>query len=233
MTAVVTLCNRALGLLGDRANLTSIDPPEGSAQADNCAQFWPMARDEALEAYDWLFASTVAEPAVYVEDTLSGFTYNYALPNDVIAVRSLRRANGSFLYGHDRGSGGPHYELAARADGSPALYTHEPAVAVRYTRRVTDPSRYSPGFQSAVVFLLASMLAGPVIKGKAGAQMAEVMRQRYEKKVTEAALVEQNQRRPRVSYTASNIRARGATSDQDLIIEEGLYRYSLPFWAQS
>ena len=33
MSSVVDICNIALSRLGDRATVTSIDPPEGSAQA--------------------------------------------------------------------------------------------------------------------------------------------------------------------------------------------------------
>ena len=51
MSSVVDICNIALSRLGDRATVTSIDPPEGSAQADHCRRFYPIALKTILAAY--------------------------------------------------------------------------------------------------------------------------------------------------------------------------------------
>ena len=39
-----------LGHIGDAATVSSINPPEGSAQAEHCARFYPIARDALLAA---------------------------------------------------------------------------------------------------------------------------------------------------------------------------------------
>ena len=57
MSSEVDICNLALSHLGDEASLASIDPPEGSAQADHCAKFYPIARDLMLEKHPWKFAT--------------------------------------------------------------------------------------------------------------------------------------------------------------------------------
>ncbi len=49
MPSVVDLCNLALAYLGDDATVASIDPPEGSAQAEHCQRFYPIARDTLLQ----------------------------------------------------------------------------------------------------------------------------------------------------------------------------------------
>ena len=53
MASEIAICNLALSHLGDAANIASIDPPEGSAQAEHCATFYPIARDSLLEMHDW------------------------------------------------------------------------------------------------------------------------------------------------------------------------------------
>ena len=45
MASAVDICNLALSHLGDTATVASLDPPEGSAQAEHCARFYPVARD--------------------------------------------------------------------------------------------------------------------------------------------------------------------------------------------
>jgi len=57
MASIVDICNLALSHLGDSATVSSIDPPEGSAQADLCARFFPIALASLLEAHSWGFAT--------------------------------------------------------------------------------------------------------------------------------------------------------------------------------
>ena len=57
MATEVDICNMALSFLGDRATVTSINPPEGSAQAEHCARFYPMALNEMLAQARWSFAT--------------------------------------------------------------------------------------------------------------------------------------------------------------------------------
>ena len=49
MASEVDICNLALGHLGDNATVASLNPPEGSVQAQHCARFYPIARDALLE----------------------------------------------------------------------------------------------------------------------------------------------------------------------------------------
>ena len=49
MASDTDICNLALSHLGDEASVVTIDPPEGSPQADHCARFYPIARDSGLQ----------------------------------------------------------------------------------------------------------------------------------------------------------------------------------------
>ena len=56
MASVVDICNLALAHIGDDATVSSIDPPEGSAQAEHCKRFYAIARDTMLQMHNWNFA---------------------------------------------------------------------------------------------------------------------------------------------------------------------------------
>ena len=57
MATEVDICNLALAHLGDDATIASLSPPEGSAQAEKAARFYPIARNTLLEMHTWNFAS--------------------------------------------------------------------------------------------------------------------------------------------------------------------------------
>lgn len=231
MASVVTLCNLALSHLGDRATVSSIDPPEGSAQADHCAQFWPIARDEALSSEDWRFASTVA-PLVAVDDTLQTDTrwrYGYVVPADFLVARELVFSNGATV---PLEPGSPLWELGTLASGAPIIFTNYEDVALRYTRRIADPNRYPSRFSTALSYLLASYLAGPVVKGKTGAQASMTARSMWDKLRSEASVTDANQAKTSSAFTPSGLRARGDASGEGRTIEDGTARRELPFWAQ-
>jgi hypothetical protein len=57
MATEVDICNLALGHLGDNATVASLTPPEGSAQAEHAARFYPISRDTLLESHAWNFAT--------------------------------------------------------------------------------------------------------------------------------------------------------------------------------
>jgi len=50
-------CKRALGELGTRSTITSLDPPDGSQEAYYCNLFFYDTRDQILRAAHWNFAS--------------------------------------------------------------------------------------------------------------------------------------------------------------------------------
>ncbi len=229
MATVVDISNLALAKLGDRANVTSIDPPEGSAQADHCARFYPMARDEALAAHDWSFASTFGTLAELSEENPS-WQYTYALPNTCVTLRQVGYEQDQ-LFGLS--VSGPYFELASGAGGALTLLSNAPDLGYcRFTRRVDDPTKFSPLFTSALVFLLASHLAGPVIKGKAGAQMSQAMYQAYLGMIRQAEVIDANQSSNKQRYTPSSARARGYGGSGSLTVElAGGARAELPYWA--
>src|SRR6266567_8578955 len=89
MASVVAICNAALSHIGDSANVTSIDPPDGSAQAGYCATFYPLALASLLEMATWGFATVRAPLAQLNTNPASTWLYAYAYPADAINVISV------------------------------------------------------------------------------------------------------------------------------------------------
>lgn len=228
MTSVVDLCNLALSHIGDRATLTSIDPPEGSAQAEHCARFWPIARDEMLSMADWGFASQSTALAVQSSEDNPKWSYAFALPADFLVAREAILASDqeTTLY-----PGSPHFEIASNGLNQPVLYCNSDAVYLRYTRRAADPSIYPGKVVIGAAYLLASYLAGAIVKGRAGMQTSVAMRQMAERLLTQASTVDANQSQQSMSFKPAGIRARRGSATTHVGGGAQPVR-ELPFWAQ-
>lgn len=182
MASEVDICNLALGNLGDAANLQSINPPDGSAQADHCSRFYPIARDGLIEMHHWGFASKRVALA-QVTNPITEWLYAYAVPADLLDTIAVMdpAATDDVSVGIpastpwietpivNLGSYTPQqYAIEAAADGSDVLYTNQANAVLRYVYRVTDTTKFSTLFVRTLAASLSSMLAGPVVKGEAG-----------------------------------------------------------------
>ena len=88
MASVVDICNLALAHIGDDATVSSIDPPEGSAQAEHCKRFYAIARDTMLQMHNWNFASKRISLA-QVTNPITEWLYAYAAPSDMSVAVSI------------------------------------------------------------------------------------------------------------------------------------------------
>lgn len=205
MASEVDVCNLALGHLGDKATVSSISPPEGSAQAEHCARFYPIARDMTLEGHEWGFATKRANLALLSDTPPPGFQFVYQLPSDCRNVIDLINPNAPTFFPIDERRGhwqddaftleAVPFELETRADGTPVIYTNLASAQIRYVASVTDTTRFSTQFVDAVAWLLAAYLAGPVIKGDTGMAVAKAMSQAYLQSLAQARTNDANNRR--------------------------------------
>ena len=91
MATEIDICNLALAHLGDDATIASLSPPEGSAQAEKAARFYPIARNNLLEMHNWNFAAKRGNLAL-TTNTLDQWDYAYVAPADMmspVAILSL------------------------------------------------------------------------------------------------------------------------------------------------
>lgn len=206
MASVVDICNLALAHLADAANISSIVPAEQSAQAEACARFYPLARDQVLEAADWNFATRRVALAA-VEGPPSSWRYAYAAPVNLIRAIGVLPATAA---DDDQVQ---DFILEASATGQPLVLTNTDQAVLRYVHRETDSTRFSPGYTTALSWLLASYLAGPVLKGKVGAAIKTSCERRYAVELSVASLANASARRTSTHqrFVPAHLAARGIT----------------------
>ncbi len=208
MASDVDICNLALAQLGDTAAVQSINPPDQSAQAAHCARFYPIARDALLEMHTWGFA-TVRVALAQVTNPFSTWQYAYIAPSDAINYLEILDPNamddysvglqmaGTVPYSPASGVGiyTPQPFQVESIGGSEAILTNQANAVLRYTRSVSDTTEFSPLFIEGLATLLASHLAGPVLKGAEGRAASAQKMQEFFRWRALAIESEANQRR--------------------------------------
>lgn len=197
MASEVDICNLALGHLGDTATVASLDPPEGSAQAEHCARFYPIARDSLLEMHPWGFATKRVQLA-QLGTGWPEWDYSYAQPADALNIIAVLPPYATDDYSQGLSNvpvaaGGSYvpqaFSCELDANGADVIYTDQEDAVLRYTALVTDTTKFSPLFVMSLSWHLASMLAGPILKGDVGAAESKrctAMMQAYLSKATES-----------------------------------------------
>jgi hypothetical protein len=180
MSSVVQICNMALSHIGSEARVLSISPPDNSVEAGHCATFYDIARTEMLQPGNWAFSVTRAALA-QVTNPSTVWAYAYAKPADCQQVlRILRPSIAITVFTQDLVA----YPHTDDRDTAPfdiegeVILTNQPEAVLAYVRDVTDSTKFSASFTSALSYLLASYLAGPILKGSDGVRIGDAMRQR-------------------------------------------------------
>jgi hypothetical protein len=187
MATEVDICNLALAHLGDDATIASLSPPEGSAQAEKAARFYPIARNNLLEMHNWNFAAKRGNLAL-TTNTLDQWDYAYVAPADMMSPVAIISPTSQNDYATRMSAGdtpggitsnyaptivaGQYTPQQFAVEGE-YIYTNQENAMLRYQAFITDSSLFSPLFVTTLSWHLASMLAGPVIKGDQGAAEAK------------------------------------------------------------
>lgn len=191
MASEVDICNLALSHFGEQANISSINPPDGSAQAEQAARFYPIARNELLEAHPWTFASKRIALAELSNDR-TDWAYRYAIPSDCLKPRRVLPDG----YADSENDGSP-YEWEGTS-----LYTNEANATLVYTYLLTDTTKFSALMVVALSWRLAAYLAGPIVKDATGRIQATLGRN-ADIKLGEARVSNANATRNRATHTST------------------------------
>ena len=201
------IANLALGHLGDNATVASLDPPEGSAQAEHCARFYPIARDTLLEMHPWRFAlrrTLLAE----LTNEFDQWEYSYAKPNDCLRALAVMSPEVT----DDLAASGlvtpQPFVCEVDSDGADVILTNQEDAMLRYVARVEDTTKFSPLFVVTVSWFMSSMLAGPIIKGDAGAAEAKRCLEMMRMFLSKAIESDANERRTVLTHTPSWMQGR-------------------------
>lgn len=208
MASETDICNLALAHLGNVANVASIYPPEQSIEASLCARFYPMARDALLEMHPWGFA-TKRVTLAQISESWPEWDYAYLQPSDAVniiailsddAIDDYVTSNGASAISTNYAVGGGSYvpqpfSCEVDSNGNQVIVTDQANAVLRYSAIVTDTTSFSPLFIMCLSWHLASMLAGPLIKGDAGAQQAQLCLSKMQYYFKEAIESDAGQRR--------------------------------------
>ena len=180
MASVVQICNMALSHIGSDARVSAISPPDGSVEAGHCATFYDLARTELLEPGNYRFSLARAALAEVTNES-DTWAYAYALPSDCLRpLRVLRPTGGLTVFNLDDNYVAhvdDHDSAPFDVEGQ-VLFSNEPDAVLVFVRDVTDTTKFTASFTSALSFNLAGYLAGPIVKGNEGAKLGDAMRQR-------------------------------------------------------
>ena len=192
----VQICNLALANLGDRASITAFRPSDGSRQADLCAQFYDLALNGVLQQHPWDFSIRRTSPTKATTDRTE-WLYSFFLPDDFVGVLAVlpKEPKDDVCY---MGKHTPlEYAIELDANYTRRIYCNQDDVVLRYHAKVTDPHYYSEMFVQALSWKLATLLAGPLIKGEAGVAAAQRSMQMFQFMMQQATAFDATKTRER------------------------------------
>ncbi len=191
----------ALSFLGDEATVVGITPPEGSAQAEHCQQFFPVARRAVLEMHAWGFA-TRGVTLTLQSETIRGWRQAYAEPSKCLKVLAVLPPNAADDYsvagvnqgvvqstdgtifslppGYNRYTPQAFRREVSHTTGVKLILTNQEEAHAICLFDVEDTDLFTPLFDIACAKFLASLLAGPIYKGKTGSDMSERMLKHFQ-----------------------------------------------------
>lgn len=179
MATPVTICNLALSRIGDSASISSIDPPDGSPQAEACSRLYPVALDSCLDFHNWSFATRRATLSEVAEGQvpLGGWRKAFMLPADCKRMIDLEGEE-KFPRPHKE-----RFEVVGTDFGRVVLTNVEEAT-IRYVCAEPKPGQFSGLFVDALSWLLASYLAGETIRGDSAFAYAQKCQQSFQMAVS-------------------------------------------------
>jgi hypothetical protein len=145
----VSICNMALSMFGNIANVSSISSPT-TKEERLCAIWYPTARKQVFERFSPQFAivnAALVETTNALDDT---WRYAYTKPTDFVRMVGIYRENL-----HD----GPGEEYSLEGD---VIYTQVQSANIKYGKDVSDTAKFTPHLELAIAAKLAAMIVGPL-----------------------------------------------------------------------
>lgn len=159
MTSTVSICNLALSNIG-KDNIQALN--DAGPEAKACRQFYEHVRDMLLQAYPWRWAGKTQSLAEVTNDKPGAWGYAYQRPTDCLKVRYVRPqySETDIEIGDAKlDAFGVMHEIEGDR-----IYTDISPAFLRYTYRVTDPTKFPPLFVEALAWHLAVRLAMPLTR---------------------------------------------------------------------
>jgi len=186
------ICNLALSHIGDRGTVEKLGSTSGASGSDAavtvqeilCVRFYPIARDFLLTRAPLAFTrrkSALALHAAGCTDAELNAEWSFAFSQPTDCLRVLK----VLMKGAGKNHPGEDFELYTESDGHTLILTnvdYDDSGAAGHTAytdfvfRTTNTTTFPEEFTIALSYYLASLLAGALIKGSKGIQLAGAMR---------------------------------------------------------
>lgn len=140
------ICNRALAVLGHDRTISDFDT-DTATEAERCRQFYASAKMNCLAEHNWDFAAVERDFGAVSPDS-AGWA-RFPLPAGAIRVCAVTDTSGRPLETRRNRD-----FMLVKSGGSP--------VRIRYVADDVAESEFTHKFAEAVVYQLASLLAGPM-----------------------------------------------------------------------
>jgi len=194
MTSRIEIFNRALGRIG--VDQVIADPNVNNKQGSAYRLWYDYCVDQCLADFPWGFATTIIAAAQTAGDAMPGWQYQYAYPVDCVAARQITDSNGArtvyYSYLNDYWClPGQFQKLTKRptpwrvmtaksgTSDQKVIVTDLPEAYLLYTRRITDPNQFDPGFIDAVSWRIAMEIVPTFVGIPQGAQLAVTLGNQY------------------------------------------------------
>ena len=159
-TSDVAICNSALVKLGGQ-RILSLD--DNNPMARLMKEQFPKHRDELLYSHPWKFALKTYAPAEIAQPPgVNMEAYRFGLPNDYLRVVGTDSPSDRWYV----------------ADGS--VYVDRQFPAITYISRVTDVSKFTPGFSELLALKIAADCCYSVVQSTS---LKNQLLQEYEAKI--------------------------------------------------
>lgn len=207
MASDVDIVNLALGRIGHKQRLSSLT--DSGVVAAHARNIYTQTRDSLIEQYDWPWAERVEALAPNGE-VVPGWDYVYAYPLECLSLKFVCDEAGARAWARQSRTRtgfvtSDPFRLFDTDSGKSIATDLQNAYAV-FARRITDATRFSPLFVSALAWAMAPDL-GLLLQVDAktlqmALQMAAISR-------TDAAAASRNETIDDPPQDARSIQARG------------------------
>lgn len=158
MSSETSICNLALSYLG-KNNIEDLS--DAGTEARACRQFYAHNRDTLLQAYPWRSAGKTISLAELTNDRPGQWAYCYQRPTDCLKIRWVRREFSLT----DACPQTLQQEIMNPFDWEGTkIYCNLSPAFLRYTFKLTDPTKFSPLLIDAMAQHLAVRLAMPLTR---------------------------------------------------------------------
>lgn len=233
----VTIVNLALAQIGAQASVSSINPSDGSAEANAAGLLYDSLIDNLMRAAHWNFtraqitltlvkaaSGTPENPSGSLAQPLKPWRYAYAYPGDCLKARYLQAVTDSGVGAVPMMSnlvdasitytspGAINFSVGLDTDATNVdakfIMTNAGSAELIYTRRVADPNLWDPNFRMAATSYLGAWLINALARNQRGFETQMKLAMQI---VNDARVTDGNEGITRQDHLPDWIQARGVS----------------------